>query len=36
MAAGKIDPATGDPRKDGLDREPQDCRVVPKQPWIDG
>ncbi len=36
VAAGKINAVTGDPWTNGLNRNPQDYMMVPKQPWLDG
>jgi hypothetical protein len=36
IAAGKINAITGEPWKNGLNRDPQDYLVVPEQPWLDG
>ena len=36
VAAGKINALTGEPWKNELSRQPQDCLVAPGQPWLDG
>jgi hypothetical protein len=36
VAAGKINAATGEPWREGLNRGPQDYLVTPDQPWLDG
>ncbi|MFQ5704465.1 MAG: hypothetical protein ACE5HT_10640 [Gemmatimonadales bacterium] len=36
VATGKINTVTGEPWKDGVNRDPQDYLVVPAQPWLDG
>jgi hypothetical protein len=36
VAAGKINAVTGEPWRDGCNRDPQDYLVIPEQPWLDG
>lgn len=36
VAAGKINAVTGEPWAPGLNDDPQDYVVLPKQPWLDG
>lgn len=36
VAAGKINAVTGESWFDGLESDPQDYMVTPKQPWLDG
>jgi len=36
VAAGKINAVTGEEWSKGLDDDPQDYMVTPKQPWLDG
>ncbi len=36
IATGKINAITGESWQHGLRRNPQDCLVVPQQPWLDG
>jgi len=36
IATGKINAVTGEPWTNGLNRDPQDYVVLPKQPWLDG
>src|SRR5207253_1225262 len=36
VATGNLSAITGNARRDGLSRNPQDYLVVPKQPWLDG
>jgi hypothetical protein len=36
VAAGKISAVTGEPWRNGLNRDPQDYLVTPRQPWLDG
>ena len=36
VAAGKINAVTGEGWQQGLDRNPQNYLVAPKQPWLDG
>lgn len=36
IATGKVNAVTGQDWADGLQREPQDYVVVPRQPWLDG
>ena len=36
VASGKINAVSGEPWRSGLNREPQDYLVLPKQPWLDG
>lgn len=36
IATGKINAVTGEEWEDGLNRDPQDYVVLPKQPWLDG
>lgn len=36
IATGKINAVTGKPWRGGINRQPQDYVVAPKQPWLDG
>lgn len=36
VATGKINAVTGEPWRDGLNRNPQDYLPTPEQPWLDG
>jgi hypothetical protein len=36
VATGKINAVSGEPWRDGLNRNPQDYLPVPEQPWLDG
>lgn len=36
VATGKINAVTGEGWSEGLNRDPQDYMVVPRQPWLDG
>jgi hypothetical protein len=36
IAAGKINAVTGEAWTNGLNRDPQDYVVLPRQPWLDG
>ncbi len=36
ICTGKINAFTGDPYEKGLNKNPQDYAVAPKQPWLDG
>lgn len=36
IAAGKINAVSGEEWKNGINRDPQDYVVIPKQPWLDG
>jgi hypothetical protein len=36
VATGKINAVSGEPWRDGLNRNPQDYLPLPEQPWLDG
>jgi hypothetical protein len=36
VATGKVNAVTGEPWRDGLNRNPQDYFPLPEQPWLDG
>lgn len=36
IGTGKINAVTGEPWSNGLNTDPQDYLIIPKQPWLDG